>query len=289
MPWDEQESWDEASSTEYRRLAALRRTSPALQRGAIRYVHVSATSVSYLRGDARGAGCSASPRARPMVRSPSIQLARDALRRMHARACSGDGTWFPSSGGSMAGRSFRGGRQDLRQRRRRSSASTLEVADGEFLVLVGPSGCGKTTALRMVAGLEDISAAVYRRALVNDAPPKDRDIAMVFQNYALYPHLTVEREHRLRAESAQACRRTRSTSGSKRAAKMLDLTPSSTASRRALRRAAPAGRDGSRDGPPAAGLPDGRAALEPRRPAPRADARARSRSCSAARGRPRCT
>ena len=72
---------------------------------------------------------------------------------------------------------------------------SLEIASGEFLVLVGPSGCGKTTVLRMIAGLEDISSGIIciggRR--VNDIPPKDRDIAMVFQNYALYPHMTVAR------------------------------------------------------------------------------------------------
>src|SRR5687768_18472876 len=69
----------------------------------------------------------------------------------------------------------------------------LEVQDGEFMVLVGPSGCGKTTALRMVAGLEDISEGVLRigERVVNHVPPKDRDIAMVFQSYALYPHLSV--------------------------------------------------------------------------------------------------
>jgi multiple sugar transport system ATP-binding protein len=69
----------------------------------------------------------------------------------------------------------------------------LEVRDGEFLVLVGPSGCGKTTALRMVAGLEDISSGELRIGdrRVNEVPPKDRDIAMVFQSYALYPHMTV--------------------------------------------------------------------------------------------------
>ena len=69
----------------------------------------------------------------------------------------------------------------------------LEIADGEFVVLVGPSGCGKTTALRMVAGLEDISDGVVRIGdrVVNDLSPKSRDIAMVFQSYALYPHLTV--------------------------------------------------------------------------------------------------
>ena len=69
----------------------------------------------------------------------------------------------------------------------------LEIADGEFLVLVGPSGCGKTTALRMVAGLEDITSGELKigSRRVNDVPPKDRDIAMVFQSYALYPHMTV--------------------------------------------------------------------------------------------------
>ena len=69
----------------------------------------------------------------------------------------------------------------------------LEVADGEFVVLVGPSGCGKSTTLRMIAGLESISAGRLRIGdrEVNDLPPKDRDIAMVFQNYALYPHMSV--------------------------------------------------------------------------------------------------
>jgi multiple sugar transport system ATP-binding protein len=69
----------------------------------------------------------------------------------------------------------------------------LEIKDGEFMVLVGPSGCGKTTALRMVAGLEEISEGVVRIGdrVVNHMPPRDRDIAMVFQSYALYPHLTV--------------------------------------------------------------------------------------------------
>ena len=70
---------------------------------------------------------------------------------------------------------------------------SLEIADKEFLVLVGPSGCGKSTALRMVAGLESISSGQMRigERVVNDIEPKDRDIAMVFQNYALYPHMTV--------------------------------------------------------------------------------------------------
>ena len=70
---------------------------------------------------------------------------------------------------------------------------SLDVADGEFMILVGPSGCGKSTALRMVAGLEDITDGELKIGgqVVNDKTPKDRDIAMVFQNYALYPHMTV--------------------------------------------------------------------------------------------------
>src|SRR5688500_4266694 len=69
----------------------------------------------------------------------------------------------------------------------------LEVRDQEFMVLVGPSGCGKSTALRMIAGLEEITGGTITIGgrVVNDVPPKDRDIAMVFQSYALYPHMTV--------------------------------------------------------------------------------------------------
>src|SRR6201985_119243 len=69
----------------------------------------------------------------------------------------------------------------------------MEIQDGEFLVFVGPSGCGKTTALRMVAGLESISEGevTIGDKVVNSVPPRDRDVAMVFQSYALYPHLSV--------------------------------------------------------------------------------------------------
>ncbi|MHB8332331.1 MAG: ABC transporter ATP-binding protein, partial [Candidatus Dormibacteria bacterium] len=73
------------------------------------------------------------------------------------------------------------------------SEFSLAVADGEFMVLVGPSGCGKSTVLRMVAGLEEISGGTVRigGTVVNEMSPRDRDVAMVFQNYALYPHMTV--------------------------------------------------------------------------------------------------
>jgi multiple sugar transport system ATP-binding protein len=103
---------------------------------------------------------------------------------------------------------------------------TLGINDGEFLVLVGPSGCGKTTALRMVAGLETISAGTLSIGgrVVNDVTPKERDIAMVFQNYALYPHLSVAENiaFGLRLRKAdKAVINERVTW----AAKMLDLTP----------------------------------------------------------------
>ena len=70
---------------------------------------------------------------------------------------------------------------------------SVDITDGEFCVLVGPSGCGKSTLLRMIAGLEEISSGDISigTKVVNNMPPKERDIAMVFQNYALYPHMTV--------------------------------------------------------------------------------------------------
>jgi multiple sugar transport system ATP-binding protein len=103
---------------------------------------------------------------------------------------------------------------------------SLDVADGEFLVLVGPSGCGKTTALRMVAGLEEISGGqvMIGDRVVNDLTPKERDVAMVFQNYALYPHLSVYENIafglRLRKEAKDETHRR-----VQWAAQMLDLTP----------------------------------------------------------------
>jgi multiple sugar transport system ATP-binding protein len=103
---------------------------------------------------------------------------------------------------------------------------SLDIADGEFLVLVGPSGCGKTTALRMVAGLEDISDGELSIGdrVVNQLSPKERDVAMVFQNYALYPHLSVYENIafglRLRKEAKEEVHRRVAW-----AAKLLDLTP----------------------------------------------------------------
>ena len=84
----------------------------------------------------------------------------------------------------------------------------LSIADGELMVLVGPSGCGKTTALRMVAGLEEVTAGtiLIDGRPVNDVEPRDRDIAMVFQSYALYPHLSVRRQHGVQPEVPQVAK-----------------------------------------------------------------------------------
>jgi multiple sugar transport system ATP-binding protein len=103
---------------------------------------------------------------------------------------------------------------------------SLEIADGEFLVLVGPSGCGKTTALRMVAGLEDISDGTVSIGdrVVNDLTPKERDVAMVFQNYALYPHLSVAENIAFGLRLRKAPKNVISERVAW-AAKMLDLSP----------------------------------------------------------------
>jgi multiple sugar transport system ATP-binding protein len=101
----------------------------------------------------------------------------------------------------------------------------LEIGDGEFMILVGPSGCGKSTALRMIAGLEDISSGEVKIGgdVVNDRAPKERDIAMVFQNYALYPHMTV-RENMGFALKLAGVEKSEIESKVEEAAKTLDLT-----------------------------------------------------------------
>lgn len=103
-------------------------------------------------------------------------------------------------------------------------ALDLDVADGEFLVLVGPSGCGKSTSLRMLAGLEEVNSGAIRIGDrdVTDVPPKDRDIAMVFQNYALYPHMTVAENMGFALKIAGVGKEERATRVQE-AAKLLDL------------------------------------------------------------------
>src|SRR3954463_8502616 len=161
---------------------------------------------------------------------------------------------------------------------------SLEIRDGEFVVLVGPSGCGKTTALRMVAGLEDITdgrISIGER-VVNDLTPKERDIAMVFQNYALYPHLSVADNIgfglRLRHTPKEVVEERVAW-----AANFLGLTPYLQRRPKELSPGPPPAPGGGPKGPPggaargggggarfrakAAGVPDGRAPLEPRREA----------------------
>src|SRR5690606_35666386 len=102
----------------------------------------------------------------------------------------------------------------------------LDIADGEFLVLVGPSGCGKSTSLRMLAGLEEVNDGAIRIGDrdVTDVPPKDRDIAMVFQNYALYPHMTVRDNMGFALKIAGVSKEERN-KRVEEAAKLLDLEP----------------------------------------------------------------
>ena len=125
-----------------------------------------------------------------------------------------------------------------------------EIADGEFVVIVGPSGCGKSTLLRMVAGLEEITGgeiAIGGR-VVNDLEPKDRDIAMVFQNYALYPHMSVFDNMAYGLKIAQGAEATRSRRASTRRPRSSSSAHAARAqAARALRRPAPARRDGPRD------------------------------------------
>src|SRR3954467_13039804 len=162
------------------------------------------------------------------------------------------------------------------------SAIDLDIADKEFVVLVGPSGCGKSTTLRMIAGLEDITGGeiAVDGEVVNDVPPKDRDMAMVFQNYALYPHMTVYQnmsfglrlKHFPKEEIEKRVQE---------AARILDIKDllerkprqlSGGQAPPALGGAAPGRREGPRDRAQPEGLPVRRAVVEPRRQAARADA-----------------
>ena len=162
---------------------------------------------------------------------------------------------------------------------------TLDVADEEFLVLLGPSGCGKSTALRMIAGLEEPSDGTITIGdrVVNDVEAKDRDIAMVFQSYALYPHMTVRRniEFPLRSRKVSADERARLVQDAAESLglqELLDRKPAQLSGgqrqRVALARAIVRR---------PAGVPDGRAALEPRRQAPGPDARRARRAPAPAR------
>ena len=129
----------------------------------------------------------------------------------------------------------------------------LEIEDGEFMVLVGPSGCGKTTALRMVAGLEEITEGTLRIGdrIVNDLTPRERDIAMVFQSYALYPHLLGLRQHRVQPEAAQGAEGGDRQAGARRGAHPRSRAVPQAQAEGALGRPAAARCDGPGDRAPA--------------------------------------
>ena len=150
----------------------------------------------------------------------------------------------------------------------------LEIQDEEFLVLVGPSGCGKTTALRMIAGLEEITEGTVKISdrVVNDLAPKDRDVAMVFQSYALYPHMTV----RDNLAFGLKLRKVPKDDIKKRVTRRPDHRadqPARPQAQAAVRWPAPARRPRPRHRPRTGRLPDGRAVVQPRRQAARADPR----------------
>ncbi len=150
----------------------------------------------------------------------------------------------------------------------------LDIADKEFVVLVGPSGCGKSTTLRMIAGLEDITAGdvLIGGEVVNDMPPKDRDIAMVFQNYALYPHMSVYENMSFGLRLKKVAERRDRAARRERGADPRHQRAAAAQTEAALRRTAPARRDGARDRARPEGVPVRRAAVQSRRQAARADA-----------------
>src|SRR3954467_2098793 len=170
---------------------------------------------------------SVSRRERRTIRSlPRTRSSRRCTARTRATASCRRTAPPSTSGGSMADVVFNDVDKIYDNGFHAVQDLSLDIKDGEFLVLVGPSGCGKTTALRMVAGLEEISDGelFIGDRVVNQLTPKERDVAMVFQNYALYPHLSVYENIafglRLRKESKDEVHRRVSW-----AAKMLDLTP----------------------------------------------------------------
>ena len=164
--------------------------------------------------------------------------------------------------------------------RPRSTRSTCTSRTASSWCWSGPSGSGKTTALRMLAGLEEVDAgAIFIGDRdVTDLQPKKRDVSMVFQNYALYPYLTVAQNigFPLKIARGEEGRARRARRGGRAAARAHGVPRAQAGP--ALRRPAPARRDGPRDRARAERLPDGRAALEPRREAARADARGHRRA-----------
>ena len=152
---------------------------------------------------------------------------------------------------------------------------SVDIEDGEFVMLVGPSGCGKSTLLRMIAGLESITGGEIRIGgqVVNDLQPKDRDIAMVFQNYALYPQMTVAQNMGFALELRRPEAAGDQAEGRRGREHPRPRTAARPQAGAAVRRPAAARRHGPRHRARPAGLPVRRAAVQPRCQAARADAR----------------
>ena len=159
----------------------------------------------------------------------------------------------------------------------------LDIQDREFVVFVGPSGCGKSTLLRMIAGLEEITSGDLSidGERVNDVPPAERGLAMVFQSYALYPHMSVADNMAFSLRLAGVGKARALPEGPRGGPRPAARAAARAQAARALRRPAPARRDRPRDRAQPQGLPVRRAALQPRRRAARADA---DRARPAARG-----
>ena len=167
----------------------------------------------------------------------------------------------------------------------------LQIRDKEFVVLVGPSGCGKTTTLRMIAGLEAISSGDISidGQVVNELAPMDRDIAMVFQNYALYPHMSVYDNMAFglkmrKFAKAEIGKRVKEAADILGIGELLEAQAAP-----AVRRPAPARGHGPRHRAPPERVPVRRAAVQPRRQAARADARRAQEAAPAARHHRRST
>ena len=150
----------------------------------------------------------------------------------------------------------------------------LDIRDGEFVILVGPSGCGKSTTLNMIAGLEDITSGelLIGGKVVNSKSPKDRDIAMVFQSYALYPHMTVRENMGFALKLAKTPKDVINQKVEEAAQDPRPDPVSGPQAGQPVRRPAAAGGDGPGDRPRSGRVPDGRAAVQPGRQAARPDA-----------------
>ena len=151
----------------------------------------------------------------------------------------------------------------------------LEIADKEFIVLVGPSGCGKSTTLRMIAGLEEITSGELwiGDKLMNDVEPKDRDIAMVFQNYALYPHMTVYENMAFSLKLRKVPKDEIDQKVPRGCGDPGHHPVSGPQAQGSVRRPAPACGHRPRHRPRPRRVPDGRAPVQPGRQAPQSDAR----------------